>query len=187
MNDINVPHYITVGIFALFPGLRRFIGILGLVGLIVGGWMAYSAYYFPQVVAVNATPTCDREIWMPQSAFLPPQKWGEYVKSVPEGAKQPTYYVRERNGSGWCMVKHDPAIVEVNGMYANHWTEVPTKYGSNVQVIDLAQNKRMSPHEWLILGILGFSVVILLGIWLPATIFAAVGRRFLKDVKEEPL
>lgn len=187
MNDINVPHYITVGIFALFPGLRRFIGILGLVGLIVGGWMAYSAYYFPQVVAVNATPTCDRIMFRTLSQSGPPPEWGRFTQT--RGASgQTEWYVKEARGSGWCLIKHDyNATVLQNGLYGTLWAEVPSKYSARVQANADEQHHELSDHNWLILGILGFSVVILFGIWLPATIFAAVGRRFLKDVKEEPL
>lgn len=182
--ETNLSHYLTVGVASVFPGLRRTIGILGLLGMIIGGLMVYRGNA-PEPIVVNATPSCERSVWQVQSAFLPPPVWGNYVKSI--GKDRPSFYVQEAKGNGWCLVKKDEQITIINNIYVQRWFEVPSKFGDRIQALASSQNPEPRPLYLLglVFGCVGTGL--LFCIWLPATILAAVGRRLLSDVKEEPL
>lgn len=185
----NFGRFATIGVVATFKGLRRTVGLLGLLCLIAAGLLWQDARTPPQPIVVNPSPLCNREGYLPVSAFLPPPEWGHYVKSV--GANSPSYYVREAKGTGWCLVKHDRTVQTMpiknssgrpDLMYVNRWYEVPSKYSEKVDALAPKEDYRGA-----IALIVGFIGVALLSIWLPATILAAVARRWLRDVKEEPL
>ena len=188
-HDINLSHLFTVGFFATFRGLRRAIGVLGLVGLIAAGILGLEARKPVQQIVANTSPVCNREVYQAQSAFLPPSNWGDNVKSI--GANSPSFYVHEAKGTGWCLVKQDHALQTMNSvngdgrpivLYVHRWYEVPSQYGDRIQ--QLAPPRINTTAYWA-MGIGFISAGLLFCIWLPATILAAVGRRLIRNAQEE--
>ncbi len=205
MEDSNLSHYITIGVVATFRWLRYTIGIIGVLGLLVSIYLCLQVLYPPAKVAVNPNPVCNREAYLTAGAVMfgvpqpgtipsiPPTAWGDYVKSI--GSDHPTFYVREANGTGWCRVIRDNAPPQIRqmptadhrtmAMYVYRWYEVPSQYGDRVEL--LAPPPANTKFLWA-LGIGFVSVGLIFGIWLPATIVAAVGRRWLLNIKSnEPL
>lgn len=180
-HGINLEHIATVGVVALFPGFRTFIGVVGLLGLVFGG-LYFSVKSIPNAQSVNLNPVCDREFFLLPSSN-PNTFFGPGTVVTPKAL-----YVREANGTGYCLVKEDlgrPWFLK-DGYNVKRWYEVPSKYGEIVQ--QLAQSRPKSNEIDLIpIWIIGFSLALLLGVWLPATIVAYIGRRLLKNVQEEPL
>jgi hypothetical protein len=189
-NNINFSHLATVGTVAIFPGLRRTIGIIGLLGLLGAGVLGLVSRT-PQIITTNADPVCDRVAWQRINS-TPPDQWGTYVNVRGKDNYTVTQYVREANGTGWCIIKHDQTLStmpvksddgRILQMYVNRWYEIPSKYGDRVE--------QLAPHQdarplWA-MGLGFFSFALLFGIWLPATIIAAIGRRLLRNIQEEPL
>jgi hypothetical protein len=185
-NTVNFSRIAVLGVLAFFPWLRRTIGVLALLGTVVGGLMAYSVPVFTNGVVVNTNPVCDRVAYQEAIKGEPPLGWGHYIK--PSTATTLQRYVREANGTGWCLVKVDPTI-EIRGLisegrmvnvYVHRWYEVPSKYGEVVQA-NVPPSYNTSFLVWA--GIALFSAAVFFFLWLPATILAAIGRSFLRDVK----
>lgn len=184
----NFPHLAAVGVIATFAGLRRTIGILGLLGLIASGIIYSMNMNKPNIPApVNPNPVCNRTALQTQMIGTPPGQWGNSIRS-----QNSVYYVREANGTGWCRVvtTQKPGVFPelIGGLYVYRWWEVPSKYGEIVQQHVKPPVVENVNNFWALMLALG-SVLILVGLWLPATILAAVARRWLSDVKQvdEPL
>lgn len=168
--QINVTHWAAVAVFATFSGLRHLLGILGLIAIVaaVVFWNSPA-----QVTPVRAEPVCNREFYKEPYSSIPGE-WRGWFRTP----NNPTLYVQEANGTGFCRIKKDEQWINIGGLYKVHWYEVPTKYG---EIVAQSAPPKEDTHRLLaiILGAVGGCF--LFGLWLPATILAAVARRWRNE------
>jgi hypothetical protein len=183
----NISRYATIGLLATIPGLRKTLFWVCLLAVFGGILMAYISVP-DRSIAASSNPICNREVLANVSAPDAPAIFGRYVNILSSATNQWNRYVREANGSGWCILRraHYDA-------YRYRWYEVPTKYGPIVE-----QYAKLEPGNKLdakiaeiggqaILGwiIAGFSAIVLVFMWLPAALLAMAGRNVIHNLKDE--
>lgn len=162
----------AVTFLAAFTGLRRFVLFLGICGMIAGG-VVYWTGLAP--VEVNTRAECSREWWVTPSQNDPLGQTGPFVRSA-----QGQLYVHSADGTGYCLLKHEDGWQVIDGVYRQRWWEVPTKYADKVA----PSLPKKNYNGVLALALGGLSLMVIVFLWLPATLLAMFSRRVLKNAQE---
>jgi hypothetical protein len=168
-DEINYQHIVAVGITSIFPGFRSFIGWAGFFGLIISAILIVIGNLPaqpPSGIAVKSPP-CNRTELVARDDVRP--NWGAYIQS---NGRQ---YVTMK-GIGACEF-----IVGEKQFYRGYWWrhvyEVPAPAAVN-QEASVPKDNSM----WQIGFFLGIcSGILLIGLWLPATILAAASRKLMES------
>jgi hypothetical protein len=166
-DEISYQHIVAVGITSIFPGFRSFIGWAGLFGLIVSAILIFVGNLPaqpPPGVAVKSPP-CNRTELVARDDVRP--NWGTYTQSSGR-----TYITMK--GLGACeFIMGEKQFFR--GYWWRHVYEVPAPAAVN-QEASVPRDNSM----WQVGFFLGLcSGALLVGLWLPATILAAAGRRLM--------
>lgn len=177
---INFGRIAVLGFLIAFPGIRKALGIICLLGLIIAGLLfVVGRANPPGIPVVTSTPVCDRvAIGFSSYGFDVIQSWGRWFRTKDNKET----YIKEAHGPGYCMIRRQN-IIEQSGPRSglpsayDRWYEVPSKY-SNEIIQQLPPP--MNPNYVFAAIVAGLSGLFLIGLWLPATILAAISLRFLR-------
>lgn len=165
----NIP---AIMFLAAFRGLRHFVLFLGICGLVAAG-VVYWAGLKP--IEVNANPDCSRVWWVTPSQSDPLGQTGPFVRST-----QGQIYVHSADGSGFCLLKHNEGWQNIDDIWRQKWWEVPTKHPD--VVAPSLPIKRYHNFAALVFG--GMSFLLIICLWLPATLLAWFSRRVVNNLKD---